>query len=79
MPSNLIKKDAREGKGSKKSLEKKWDRAKDIAKKSDADEPWALTTHIYKNIRDAKASVLDQVELNAAQRLLSVEESSYTD
>jgi len=71
VPSNLIKKDVREGKGSKKSLEKKWDRAKKAAGKGDAEDKWALTTHIYKNMRDA--SVLDQVETNAATRLLDSE------
>lgn len=94
MPSNLVKKYVREGKGSKKSLEDKWKKAKKAAEKGDAEDKWALTTHIFKNMvgasidtteinafisemRDAsvqKASILDKVELNAAQRLLSVED-----
>lgn len=79
VPAPLIKKDVREGKGSKKSLEKKWKRAHDIAKKGDAEDEYALTTHIYKQMRDASvqptgASILDKVQLNAAVRLLSVEQ-----
>jgi len=75
MPSNLINKDAREGKGSKKSLERKWDRAKDAAGKKDGEQNYALTTYIYEKMRDSKkkskASILDKVKLNAAFRLLS--------
>jgi len=67
MPNNMIKHDVREGEGSKKSLEKKWDKAKKAADKSDADEPWALTNYIYQ--KEKKASVL-----NAATRLLATAE-----
>jgi hypothetical protein len=56
MPSNLIKHDVKEGKGSKKTLEKKWDRAKKIAKKGakNPKDSWALTTYIYEKMRDSK-------------------------
>lgn len=56
MPTNLIKHDVKEGKGSKKSLEKKWDRAKGIAKKGAKNKknPWPLAVHIYENMRDSK-------------------------
>lgn len=47
MPNSMIKKDAREGKGSTKSLEKKWDRAKDAAGTKDGEQNWALTNYIY--------------------------------
>jgi len=76
MPNNMIKKDVREGEGSKKSLEKKWDKAKDAAKKGDAKEPWALTNYIYQRMKGKKkseSSVLDKVELNAARRLIASE------
>ena len=77
MPSNIIKHDVREGEGTKKSLEKKWDKAKDAAKKGHADEPYALTNYIYQRMKGkkkkTKSSVLDKVELNAATRLLASE------
>jgi hypothetical protein len=54
MPTNEIKKDAREGKGSVPSLEKKWDKAKDASKKSTGEsDDWALTNYIYQKERDA--------------------------
>jgi predicted nucleic acid binding AN1-type Zn finger protein len=68
MPTSEIRKDAREGKGSVKSLEKKWDKAKDASKKSTGkDDDWALTNYIYKKERDA---CVGSTELNAASRLL---------
>jgi len=72
VPNNLIKHDVAKGEGSKKSLEKKWDKAKDAAKKSDAKEPWALTNYIYqreKGKKKSESSVLDKVNLQAAFRL----------
>ncbi len=63
MPTNQIKKDAREGKGSTKSLEHKWDKAKDAARKRTGDsDNWALTEYIYQKERDAS--------VEAAARLL---------
>ena len=49
MPNNMIKKDSREGKGTVKSLEKKWDKAKDAAGQSKTNDKWALVNHIYQN------------------------------
>jgi hypothetical protein len=50
MPNQMIKKDAREGKGSTKQLEKKWDRAKDAAGKDKGEQNWALTNYIYQKM-----------------------------
>jgi hypothetical protein len=49
MPTSKIKKDAREGKGSVPSLEKKWDKAKGAAGKKGGKQNWPLTMHIYEN------------------------------
>lgn len=69
MPTNEIKKDAREGKGSVPSLERKWDKAKDASKKSTGkDDDWALTNYIYQKERDATV-------LNASTRLLATVET----
>lgn len=69
MPTNMIKKDAREGHGTVPSLEKKWDKAKDASEKSTGkDDDWALTNYIYQNEKKHHGSV----ELNAAQRLASL-------
>lgn len=65
MPTNEIKKDAREGKGTVPSLEKKWDKAKDASKKSTGKgDDWALTNYIYEKERDASV-------LNAGTRILA--------
>lgn len=65
MPNSMINKDAREGKGSKPALEKKWDKAKDASKKSTGkDDSWALTNYIYQKEKKAAA-----VTTNAASRL----------
>lgn len=60
MPANQIKHDAREGKGTVKSLEKKWDRAKDAAGKKGGEQNWALTNHIYQNMKKSKGSAEDK-------------------
>lgn len=65
MPTSKIKKDAREGKGSVPSLEKKWDKAKDAAGSKGGKQNWPLTMHIYEN--ETKGSAMPQ--LNAATRL----------
>lgn len=64
MPAAQISKDAREGKGSKESLEKKWKEAKDIVKDEygDDDNHWGVVQKIYQNKRDASA-------INATSRL----------
>lgn len=61
MPNSMIEKDAREGHGSKESLEKDWDKAKDASKKSTGkDDSWALTNYIYQKEKKAhEASVVD--------------------
>jgi glutamine phosphoribosylpyrophosphate amidotransferase len=68
VPNALINKDVREGRGTKKKLEKDWEKSKKDAEKSHPDNKWALTNYIYQNRRDA--SVLDDVEVSAARRLL---------
>lgn len=75
MPTSLIKKDAREGKGTTKNLEKKWDNAKDASKKSTGKgDDWALTNYIYQKMRDSsKSKKHASVELNAASRVLATE------
>jgi len=73
MPNNMIKKDVKRGYGSKKTLERKWDEAKDAAKKGHADEPYALTNYIYQKKKKSESSVLDKVDLNAARRLMASE------
>lgn len=42
MPNNMIKHDVKEGKGSKQSLEKKWDKAGKAAEESHPDNRYAL-------------------------------------
>lgn len=49
MPNNIINKDAKRGYGTKKTLEKKWDRADKAADKSGAKDHYALTNYIYQN------------------------------
>jgi hypothetical protein len=59
MPNSMIEKDAREGKGSKKSLEKDWDKAKEDSKESTGkDDDWALTNYIYQKRKKAHSSVV---------------------
>lgn len=65
MPNNIIKHDEKEGKGSKQSLENKWDRAGDAAEKSTGKkDDYALQNYIYHKMTGA-------VELNAAERLVA--------
>jgi hypothetical protein len=55
MPVNQIKHDVKEGKGTKKSLEKKWDKAKKAAGQGKgAKDKGALTNYIYQRMRDSK-------------------------
>ncbi|QBQ74478.1 hypothetical protein BcepSauron_098 [Burkholderia phage BcepSauron] len=68
MPNNMIKHDVKEGKGSKESLEKKWDKAGDAAKKSHPDNKYALQNYIYHKMTGG-------VELHAAERLLDSKEN----
>lgn len=60
MPANQIKHDVKQGKGSKKSLEKDWDEAKDIVKDEygdpDKNNKWGVVQKIYQNKRDASVS-----------------------
>lgn len=54
MPNSMIEKDAREGHGSKKSLEHDWDEAKKDSKDSTGkDDSWALTNYIYQKRKKA--------------------------
>lgn len=60
MPNSMIEKDAREGEGSKKSLEKDWDEAKkDSEKSTGKDDSWALTNYIYQKRKKAHSSVVE--------------------
>jgi hypothetical protein len=60
MPNNMIDKDAREGQGSKKSLEKDWDDAKKDSKDSTGKgDDWALTNFIYQKRKKAHSSVVE--------------------
>jgi len=75
MPNTLITHDVREGEGSRKSLEKKWDKAGKAAEKTDADEPYALQNYIYQRMKGKKTeSSLNKIQLNAARRLLESEQ-----
>lgn len=70
MPTAFIKKLSKEGKGTVPELEKKWDDAKEIAKKEGADDVYALTTSIFKKMIKAAP-----VQINAARRLLAGRET----
>ncbi|MDN3160837.1 hypothetical protein P0E55_14105 [Enterococcus faecalis] len=74
MPSRQITHDAREGKGSKESLEHKWDKAKGIAEKEYGPGHWGAVEHIYQNMRDSKKHE-SSVDLNAAERIVEDEKS----
>ena len=67
MPNNIIKHDEKEGKGSKKSLEHKWDKAGKAAEKSTGKkDDYALQNYIYHKMTGG-------VQLNAAARLLETQ------
>jgi hypothetical protein len=70
MPSNIIKHDVRVGEGSKKSLEKKWDKAGKAAEKSHPDNKYALQNYIYQKMKKAS------VQLNAAARLMATHDDT---
>jgi hypothetical protein len=73
MPNSMIDKDVRRGKGSKQSLEKKWDKAKDASKKSTGkDDDWALTNYIYQREKDSHKHESSMLE--AATRLIATAE-----
>ncbi len=60
MPNSMIDKDARDGEGSKKSLERDWDKAKQDSKESTGkDDSWALTNFIYQKRKKAHGSVVE--------------------
>lgn len=59
MPNSMIDKDVREGRGSKESLEKDWDKAKTDSKDSTGKgDDWALTNYIYQKRKKAHSSVV---------------------
>ena len=68
MPANQIKHDVKEGKGSKKSLEKKWKEAEDIVKDEYGtdDGKWGIVQKIYQNKREA--SVITRAFIDAAAK-----------
>lgn len=73
MPTNKIKHDVKKGLGSEKSLEKKWHKAEDIAKKGAKNKknPYPLAMHIYENsLKSANLMTSNpEVILHAATRL----------
>jgi hypothetical protein len=73
MPTSKIKKDAREGKGSTQSLEKKWDESKDAAKGKHGKNNWPLTMYIYKK-KTHQASTEEPIQINSAARLKATNE-----
>ncbi|MNK66426.1 hypothetical protein D3C87_857440 [compost metagenome] len=66
MPNSMIQKDAREGKGSKQALEKKWDRAKGAAGTEGGEQNWALTNYIYQKMTASPDLVLRATALRVA-------------
>jgi len=80
MPTAYIKKLNREGKGSISSLEKKWEKAKEIADKEDQKDNYAFITSIFKNmvgvnesnnISLAKQFILKCSKLNESSNILA--------
>lgn len=65
MPSNQIKHDVKQGKGSKSELEKDWKEAEDIVKDEygGTDGKWGVVQKIYQNKRDASVikSAVDRI------------------
>lgn len=65
MPTSKILKDSKEGKGSKKSLEKKWDEAKHSVEHSNGGKDnWPETMSVYKKMTHQAS-----IQLNATTRL----------
>lgn len=62
MPNNIIKHDVKEGKGSKQSLENKWDKAGKAADKSEPDNKYALQNYIYHKMTSSIVARLTAVE-----------------
>jgi transketolase len=58
----MIKHDVKEGKGSKQSLEKKWDKAGKAAEKSHPDNKYALQNYIYHKMTSSILARLTAVE-----------------
>lgn len=65
MPTNLIKKLNKEGKGSIQSLETKWNEAKSKAADEGQKDNYAYITTIFKSMVGAST----QTQINAAARL----------
>lgn len=59
MPTSKIKKDAREGKGSVPSLEKKWDKAKSVTPKKGGKPNWPEVMSIYENMTKGSSMKLE--------------------
>jgi hypothetical protein len=80
MPTPYLKKLSEQGKGSVPSLEKKWDKAKGIAKGEGKGDNYGLITHILQNETHtkpkSKANTMS-VKLNAATRLLAAKDDPY--
>jgi len=65
MPNSIIKHDVKEGKGSKKSLEKKWKDAGKAADKSEPDNKYALQNYIYHKMTSAVERLIATQEITA--------------
>lgn len=62
MPNNIIKHDVKEGKGSRETLEKDWDKAGKAAEKSKPDNKYALQNYIYHKMTSAILARLSATE-----------------
>lgn len=68
MPTNYIKKLAKEGKGTVPALERKWEDAKDQAAKAGHKDNFAYITEIFQNMVGASV-----IPLQAKSRLIASE------
>lgn len=75
MPTAYIQELHDKGQGSIKSLETKWEHAKEVAAKEGQKDNYAYITSIFKKSLGIKASVEEPIKLNAATRLSSDKEN----
>jgi hypothetical protein len=67
MPTSYIKKLSKEGKGSVPALEKKWDKAEDLADKQGQGDNYAYRTAIFKNLNHIKSGAAARLAAYAPQ------------
>lgn len=79
MPTSKIRKDAREGKGSVKKLEKDWSKAKEAAKgEGKGGNDWPLTMYIYEKETGSKPKKKkSEARLSASRALARLKASNY--